>query len=143
MVGARHHAASSACRDSARPHQGLLPNHRETPTAMVATAAVSLENRASQADTLWSVPSHRGSECASVAEHLAQLRELGAPAAAAALGVAMHLARLAGSEMLRPGQRDAALRLLIFLTVLKVSVLIRPSFLPGTYGRPFMPGMCC
>ncbi len=62
-------------------------------------------------------------------EHLGLLRELGAPATAAALGVAMHLARLAGVAQLRPGQRDAALRLLIFLTVLEVSLLIFASTL--------------
>ena len=55
-------------------------------------------------------------------EHIAQLHELGAPAAAAALGVAVFLAQLAGSELLQFGQRDAALRLLIFLTVLEVGL---------------------
>jgi len=56
-----------------------------------------------------------------VEEHLGLLRELGGPAATAALGVGIYLARLAGLQLLRPRQRDAALRLLIFLTVLEVS----------------------
>ena len=63
----------------------------------------------------------RGYGCVSVEEHLLRLRELGAPAAAAALGVARELARLAGSMPLRCGQRDGALRLLICLQVVQVS----------------------
>ena len=62
----------------------------------------------------------RGSGCASVEEHLRRLRELGAHAAAAALRVARDLARLAGTHPLRPGQRDGALRLLMFLQALEV-----------------------
>ena len=86
----------------------------------------------------------RGSGCATVEEHMAQLRKLGAPAAAAALGVAAHLAQLAESQLLRAGQRDGVMRLLMFLTVSEVSLLTCTQDTDGTCALPqlFRARMC-